>query len=208
MSPSELSTTWFLQMAAIVAVCRVVGWAAQRFFGQPQVVGEMIAGVILGPSVLGALAPAVESLLFPAGSKGVLYVGAQFGVGLYMFIVGLTFDRDGFRRCARSAAAVSVAGIAAPFAVAALLIPWLITEPGLFTARVNSSQAALFLGSAIAITAFPMLARIIHERGIAGTQLGTLSLSAGAIGDAVAWVVIALVLSSIGEGNEDRKSVV
>jgi Kef-type K+ transport system membrane component KefB len=200
MSAAQLSIAFFLQMALIIATCRVAGWLAQRFLGQPQVVGEMIAGVLLGPSVLGALFPGLEAALFPPESKKVLFVGAQLGVGLYMFLVGLTFDRRAFKDNARSAAAVSIGGMAAPFAVAGLMIPWLIVQPGLFTARVGPAQAALFLGAAIAITAFPMLARIIHERGIAGTKLGTLSLSAGAIGDAGAWAVIALVLASLGDG--------
>jgi len=200
MTAAQSSILFFLQMATILATCRVVGWFAQRFLGQPQVVGEMIAGVILGPSLLGMIAPGIEAALFPAESRKVLYVGAQLGVGLYMFIVGLTFDRAEFRLHARSSAAVSIGGMAAPFAVAALLIPWLLTHPGLFAPQVTLAQAALFLGSAIAITAFPMLARIIHERGIAGTRLGLLSLSAGAIGDAGAWAVIAVVLASLGDG--------
>lgn len=160
----------------------------------------MIAGVLLGPSLLGALAPQVQAFLFPAESKSVLFVIAQFGVGLYMFLVGLGFDREEFRASARGAAAVSIAGMAAPFAAAFVLAPWLLDQPGLFSARVTQLEASLFLGAAIAITAFPMLARIIHERGLTGTALGTLSLSAGAIGDAGAWAVIALVLASFGEG--------
>ena len=200
MTAAQTSILFFLQMAAILATCRAVGWFVQRFFGQPQVVGEMIAGILLGPSLLGMVLPGVEAALFPAESRKVLYVGAQLGVGLYMFIVGLTFDRAEFRVHARSSAAVSIGGMVAPFAVAALMIPWLITQPGLFAPHVSPAQAALFLGSAIAITAFPMLARIIHERGIAGTRLGLLSLSAGAIGDAGAWAVIALVLASLGDG--------
>jgi Kef-type K+ transport system membrane component KefB len=200
MTAAQLSIAFFLQMAVIIVAARAVGWLAQRFLGQPQVVGEMIAGVLLGPSVLGLLAPGLEAMLFPPESKKVLFVGAQLGVGLYMFLVGLTFDRSEFKSNARGAALVSLGGMAAPFAAAALLAPWLINMPGLFAAHVAQWQAALFLGAAIAITAFPMLARIIHERGISGTRLGTLSLSAGAIGDAGAWVVIALVLASLGEG--------
>jgi len=200
MTAAQSSILFFLQMAAILATCRAVGWFAHRYLGQPQVVGEMIAGVVLGPSILGMLLPGVEAMLFPVESRKVLYVGAQLGVGLYMFLVGLTFDRAEFRMTARSSAAVSIGGMIAPFAVAAAMIPWLLTQPGLFTPHVSATQAALFLGSAIAITAFPMLARIIHERGIAGTRLGLLSLSAGAIGDAGAWAVIALVLASLGDG--------
>ena len=200
MSNGELSSLFFLQMAAIIATCRVVGWLVRRYLGQPQVVGEMIAGVVLGPSLLGWLAPGMEAALFPAESKKFLYIGAQLGVGLYMFLVGLTFDRKEFGQGLRSAAAICLGGMLAPFAVAAVLVPWLLTVPGLFMPKVSEAQAALFLGAAIAITAFPMLARIIHERGLAGSRMGTLSLSAGALGDAGAWVVVAMVLASLGEG--------
>lgn len=200
MTPGQLSIAFFFQMALIIATCRLVGWAAHRWLGQPQVVGEMIAGVILGPSLFGALAPAWQALIFPVESKPILFVGAQLGVGLYMFLVGLGFDRSEFAASARSAAWVSIAGMAAPFAAAALMMPWLLTHPGLFAPHVSAWQASLFLGAAIAITAFPMLARIIHERGLSASPLGTLSLSAGAIGDAGAWGVIALVLASLGGG--------
>lgn len=200
MAPGQLSIVFFLQVAVILVVCRIVGTLAQRWLGQPRVVGEMIAGVLLGPSLLGALAPAAQGYLFPPESKSVLFVIAQFGVGLYMFLVGLGFDRAEFKSSARGAALVSFAGMAAPFAAAALLAPWLVATGGLFSPQVSQTEAALFLGSAIAITAFPMLARIIHERGLSGSTLGTLSLSAGAIGDAGAWAVIALVLASFGGG--------
>lgn len=200
MTPAQLSIHFFIQMAVIIAAARAVGWVAHRYLGQPQVVGEMIAGVLLGPSILGWLAPGVEAMLFPAETKNVLFVGAQLGVGLYMFLVGLTFDRREFSENVRSAAAVSMAGMVAPFAAAALIIPWIFDVGGLFKPGVESWQATLFLGAAIAITAFPMLARIIHERGISGTKLGTLSLSAGAIGDAGAWIVVAIVLASLGAG--------
>lgn len=200
MAPGQLSIVFFLQVAVILIVCRIVGTIAQRWLGQPRVVGEMIAGVLLGPSLLGALAPAVQGYLFPAESKSLLFVVAQFGVGLYMFLVGLGFDRAEFRASAKGAALVSIAGMAAPFMAAALLAPWLLNMGGLFSSAVTQTEASLFLGAAIAITAFPMLARIIHERGLSGSSLGTLSLSAGAIGDAGAWAVIALVLASFGGG--------
>src|SRR5579862_4359572 len=199
MTPAQLSAVVFAEMFAIIAACRIVGFLARRRLGQPQVVGEMIAGVVLGPSVLGLLAPGMQAALFPPEARGVLYVGAQFGVGLYMFLVGLGFRADHFRTKARSAAAVSLAGIAAPFAAAILLAPWLLDQH-LFGARIDTSRAILFTGAAISITAFPMLARIIHERGLSGTPLGTLSLSAGAINDAGAWMVLAIVLTAFGDG--------
>jgi Kef-type K+ transport system membrane component KefB len=200
MTPTQLSIAFFLQVAVILVTCRLVGTAAQRWFGQPRVVGEMIAGVLLGPSLFGALAPEVQAFLFPKESKPILFVIAQFGVGLYMFLVGLGFDRDEFFRGVKGAASVSLAGMAAPFGVAVAIAPWLLGHGGLFTPKVTQFEATLFMGAAIAITAFPMLARIIHERGLSGTPLGTLSLSAGAIDDAGAWVLIALVLASFGDG--------
>lgn len=186
-------------MAVIIATCRLVGWAAKKWLGQPQVVGEMIAGVILGPSLVGLLAPEVQGALFPKDTKAVLFVGAQLGVGLYMFLVGLGFRTEHFRQNATSAFAVSFAGMGAPFLVAVALGPWLLSQ-GLFGAGINTPQAVLFTGACIAITAFPMLARIIHERGLSGTPLGALSLSAGAIDDAGAWCVLAVVLATFGDG--------
>ncbi len=199
MSNAELSVAFFLQMAVIIAACRIVGWLARRFLGQPQVVGEMIAGVILGPSLFGLLLPEIQGALFPIESRSVLFVGAQLGVGLYMFLVGLGFRTEHFRAQARSAAAVSLSGMAAPFLLAIVITPWLLTQ-GLFGPQVGAVQAALFMGAAISITAFPMLARIIHERGLSGTPLGSLSLAAGAIDDAGAWTVLALVLAMLGAG--------
>ncbi|MFN3388784.1 MAG: cation:proton antiporter [Allosphingosinicella sp.] len=200
MTPAELSIAFFLQMFVIIATCRAVGWAASRWLGQPQVVGEMMAGVILGPSLFGLFLPEVQQAIFPAESKSVLFVGAQMGVGLYMFLVGLGFRSEHFRANGRSAAAVSISGMAAPFLVALLITPWLLGMPGLFTEKVTAFQATLFMGAAISITAFPMLARIIHERGLSNSPLGTLSLSAGAIDDAGAWTVLAIVLASFGDG--------
>lgn len=199
MSASQLSITFFLQMFVILAVCRVVAMLASRI-GQPQVVGEMIAGVFLGPSLLGLFFPQVQLALFPPESLKVLYVGAQLGVGLYMFLVGVEFDISTFMQRARSAALVSISGMVAPIILGALLALILIKIPGLFSAKATTFEAMLFLGAAMAITAFPMLARIIFERGLTGTPLGTLALAAGAIGDAGAWGVMALVLASFGAG--------
>lgn len=200
MSIAQLSVVFFLQMFVILAVCRLVGWLGQKYLHQPQVVGEMIAGVILGPSLFGLLAPEFQKALFPTEMKGILYVGAQLGVGMYMFLVGLGFRADHFKSNIKSAAAVSISGMAAPFLVAIAITPWLLTVPGLFSEKATVFSATLFMGACIAITAFPMLARIIHERGLSQTKLGTLSLSAGAIDDAGAWCVLAIVLATFGAG--------
>ena len=197
MPTTQLSVYFFLQVAVIIAACQLVGRLAQRL-GQPQVVGEMIAGVMLGPSLLGLFFPEVQRALFPKETLSMLYVGGQLGVGMYMFLVGTEFRADHFKSRFRSAASVSVAGILVPFVLAFALVPWLHQIPGLFSARAKPLEASLFLGAAIAITAGPMLARIIHERGLAGTSLGTLALTAGAVDDAAAWCILAVVLASFG----------
>jgi len=199
MSNAQLSVTFFLQMFFILLACRVVGLMARRL-GQPQVVGEMIAGVFLGPSLFGYFFHDLQQAIFPPESIKLLYVGAQLGVGLYMFIVGVEFDTKTFMGRARSAASVSMAGMFTPFLPGGGLAIVLIKVPGLFSERATLFEAMLFLGAAMAITAFPMLARIIYERGLTGTSLGTLALAAGAIGDAGAWCVLAIVLASFGAG--------
>jgi len=191
---------FFLQMFVILAACRFFGWLVRRWLRQPPVIGEMIAGVVLGPSLLGLFAPELQAFLFPPESKPILYVVAQLGIGLYMFLVGLDFRSDDFRTNAPSAVAVSVTGIVVPFIVAIIATPLLMNVPGLFSPGVSHFNATLFFGAAIAITAFPVLARIIQERGLNGSLIGTLSLSAAAIGDAIAWCVLAVVLASLGAG--------
>lgn len=200
LSPSDFSVHFFLQLAVILLACRVTGWLGQRFLGQPQVVSEMIAGVLLGPSLLGLVLPGVQAGLFPGETRNVLYVGAQFGVSLYMFLVGTTFRGDHFKAKARSALGVSLAGILAPFLIAVVITPFLLTVPGLFAKSISLANATLFMGACIALTAFPMLARIINERGLAHTALGTLSLTAGAFDDACSWCVLAIVLATFGAG--------
>jgi Kef-type K+ transport system membrane component KefB len=188
-------------MFVILAACRLCGWVLRRWLRQPQVIGEMIAGVLLGPSLLGAVAPAVQQFLFPPASQPMLGVVAQLGIAIYMFLVGLDFRSADFKSNVRGAVSVSLAGIIVPFVVAILATPQLLGIPGLFTAQVSRFDATLFLGAAIAITAFPVLARIIQERNLNGTSIATLALAAAAIGDAVAWCVVAVVLASLGAGS-------
>ncbi len=199
-APADFSVHFFLQLAIILITCRVVGKLGQKFLAQPQVVGEMIAGVLLGPSLFGLFFPDAQAAIFPAPTKNVLYAGAQLGVGLYMFLVGTTLQLDLFRSKARSAVGVSVAGIVAPFLIAAAITPFLLTVPDLFAPGISQANATLFMGACIALTAFPMLARIINERGLSRTSLGTLSLTAGAFDDAVSWCVLAVVLATFGAG--------
>ena len=193
--PAATAIHFFLELAVILATCRVVGLIAKRI-GQPQVVGEMIAGVVLGPSLLGEIAPGVQQALFPPGpSNVVLYTVAQIGLVLYMFLIGLNFDVDLIKHRAGTAVAVSAAGILAPLALGALVAVPLLNSGDYFEDGVTPVMAMLFLGAAIAITAFPMLARIIFEKGLSGTSLGTLALACGATDDAVSWCILAVVLA-------------
>jgi Kef-type K+ transport system membrane component KefB len=196
LSNFDLSVLFFLQLAFILGMCRLCGWLA-RLIHQPQVVGEMIAGVIMGPSLFGLILPEAHKWLFPPQSMTILFAVCQVGLALYMFLVGVEFRAELLKDRARSAASVSIAGMAVPFALGGLIGLWLIREPGMFGSRVHQWEAALFLGAAMAITAFPMLARIIYERGLSGTSLGTLALAAGAIDDGAAWCVLAIVLASL-----------
>ena len=192
--PTGISV-FFIQLLVILAVARLVGMLAIRI-GQPRVVGEMIAGILLGPTLFGAVAPELQQQLFAPELRPYLSLGAQIGIGLYMFLVGLEFDTSMFKARARSAVAISVSGILVPFVMACLLASWLIEYGGLFADNISWLQAMLFLGASISITAFPMLARVIQEQGLANSKLGTLVLAAAAIDDVAAWCLMALLLAS------------
>jgi Kef-type K+ transport system membrane component KefB len=194
MSNLQLAIQFFLQIAIILMFCRIVGLIAAKF-GQPQVVAEMIAGVLLGPSLFGALAPEWSAALFPKDSMKVLFPASQLGLALYMFIVGLEFRMDIVRERFRASVAVSFAGMAAPFILGALLGWYFKTHTSLFPAPTSLPNAAIFMGASMCITAFPMLARIIHFKGLAGTVMGTVAIGAGAIDDAMAWMLLAIVLA-------------
>ncbi|WP_414662748.1 cation:proton antiporter [Horticoccus sp. 23ND18S-11] len=196
MTTFDLSVLFFLQLAVVLVVCRLVSAVAVRI-GQPPVVGEMIAGVVLGPSLLGYFWPQLQQMLFPPASRPILFAGAQLGLALYMFTVGLEFRVDLVRSRMRSALAISASGILVPFALGCGLGFMLLARGGFFGPTVTAIQAVPFMGAAMAITAFPMLARIIYERGLTGTTVGALALAAGAIDDAAAWGVLALVLASL-----------
>ncbi|WP_081287686.1 cation:proton antiporter [Mycobacterium asiaticum] len=197
---AAVAVHFFLELAVILLACRVVGLVAQRL-GQPQVVGEMLAGVILGPSLLGRIAPGIQHELFPPGAaNAVLYTVAQIGLVLYMFLVGLNFDINLVKHRAGTAAAVSAAGIFVPLGLGALLAVPLMASDAFFEKNTTLIMAMMFIGASIATTAFPMLARIIFEKKLSGTPLGTLALACGATDDALSWCLLAIVLA-IHRGN-------
>ncbi|MCC6189280.1 MAG: cation:proton antiporter [Anaerolineales bacterium] len=172
-----------------------MGRLAQKL-GQPVVIGEMVAGIVLGPSVLGWLFPETQARLFPQATIGVVYVISQVGLVLYMFLVGVEFQIGLIGDRMGRAAAVSLAGILAPFVLGGGLALLLLDDLSLFPASVGRWEAMLFMGAAISITAFPVLARILQELGIDKTPLGTVTLGAAAVNDVVAWCLLAIVLAS------------
>jgi len=200
----DLAVHFFFQIGLILIACRIVGLVAKRF-GQPQVVAEMIAGVLLGPSLFGFLYPELQAYVFPWGKKGTppirdtqayLFPASQLGLALYMFVVGLEFRTDILRSHIRSSVAVSVAGMLTPFVLGSLLGWYFHSATDLFPKETKLFEATLFLGASMCITAFPMLARIIHFKGLTGTLMGTVAIGAGAIDDVMAWCLLAIVLAS------------
>jgi Kef-type K+ transport system membrane component KefB len=210
MSYSDLLLRLFLQLAVILTACHLVGLVGRRL-SQAQVVSEMVAGVLLGPSLLGWVAPGVQQFLFPKvativvgsatatithPSMAILYAISQVALAVYMFLVGLEFDTNLLRGQVRSAGLLAGSGVVVPFLLGAAATPFLYQYAGLFGAGITFWMAALFFGAAMSITAFPMLARILQEYNISSTPLGILVTVAAAIDDAVCWCLLAIVLAS------------
>ena len=196
MSTQQLALQVVLQLAAILLACRAVG-RLMAAVGQPRVIGEMIAGILLGPSLLGVLAPSLQAALFPRESLAVISAIGQIGVVLYMFVVGSQLHTGFVRHAFGGALTISVAGVALPFVLGASLA-WVLHGDGrFFAAGLSNWQGMLYLGAAMSVTAFPVLARIIQDRGIGGTVLGSLTLAAGASNDVVAWLMLGVVLVSV-----------
>ncbi len=177
-------------IAIIVVVSRVVGRIFHRLLNQPAVVGEIAAGIILGPSVLGALVPASQTVLFPAAVVTALDTVAKLGVVIFMFLVGLDLNPKLFRGQERATWFVSLASIVVPFALGATLAVALFPRYGL--PGTTLTVFVLFIGVSLCVTAFPVLARILSERNLSTTTPGIVSLGAAAINDAVAWCLLAL----------------
>ncbi|MFZ0769857.1 MAG: cation:proton antiporter [Candidatus Sulfotelmatobacter sp.] len=180
-----------MQIAVILAVCRIVGSVFRRI-GQPRVVGEMFAGILLGPSLLGWIAPGVSSYLFPPGSLGFLNALSQIGVVVFMFLVGLGINPKELKKHGHAAVLTSHVSITAPFVLAAFLSFYLY--PRLSDDSVAFTSFALFMGSAISVTAFPVLARILIERGLLQSRLGTVAIASAAVDDVTGWCILAYIV--------------
>ncbi|HEY6230868.1 MAG TPA: cation:proton antiporter, partial [Pyrinomonadaceae bacterium] len=183
-----------LQIVVIIVVARLFG-AVFRRLGQPPVMGEMVAGIALGPSVLGLIFPSAVAFLFPPTSMNTLGVLSQIGVVLFMFIVGLELDIQHLREKASTAVMVSHASIIVPFLLGAALALWLY--PTLAPAGTSFAAFALFMGIAMSITAFPVLARILEDRGMSQSRLGSIALACAAIDDVSAWCLLAFVIAIV-----------
>jgi len=197
MSNGQLALQFLVQLSVILIACRAAGALMPRI-GQPRVIGEVIAGILLGPSLLGLLAPSLQHALFPPESRAVLSAVSQIGLVLYMFVVGMHLHTQFIKQAYRGAFLISLAGVVLPFGLGVALAAFLYADAGrFFTANVTSWQSMMYLGAAMSVTAFPVLARIIQERGIGGTALGTLALASGSVDDMIAWTLLGVVLTSL-----------
>lgn len=196
MAPHLISHV-LLALVVIIVAARALATVFRRF-NQPAVIGEMVAGVLLGPSVLGRLSPDAASFVLPSEVASYLGVIAQVGVVLFIFLVGLELDASLVRRRPGASVAVSIASIALPFGLGVVLATQI--HGSLAPKGVPLHVFAVFIGVSMSITAFPVLARILTDRRLQRTQLGVLALTCAAFNDVIAWCLLALV---VGIANAD-----
>lgn len=183
-----------IQLVVILLVVRVVGWLFARLH-QPTVIGEILAGILLGPSLLGAVWPEAMETLFPVHSLGNLELLSQFGLILFMFTIGMELRMKDLKGQAQQAFIISQSGIIFPFILGIILTYRLYSRPELLSDGSSFLSLALFVGISLSITAFPVLARIIQERSLSHSHLGRLALSTAAMGDIVAWLMLAAIMA-------------
>ncbi len=188
------SFTLILQIAVIIIAARAFGLLF-RLINQPQVIGEMVAGILLGPSLLGWVAPGVSAFLFPASSLMYLSTLSQVGILIYMFLVGVSLNPKELKSHGHAAILTSHVSIIVPFFLGALLAVGLY--PRLSDDGVTFTGFALFMGAAMSITAFPVLARILTDRTMLGTRLGTLAIACAAVDDITGWCILAYIVVAI-----------
>jgi Kef-type K+ transport system membrane component KefB/nucleotide-binding universal stress UspA family protein len=192
--------TFILQLAVILVAARVVGLLF-RLIRQPQVVGEMAAGILLGPSLLGWAAPEVSAWLFPPQSLVHLNTVSQVGLLLFMFLVGVEFNPKLLRGRGHTALITSHVSIVAPFFLGTVLALYLY--PQLSDRSVGFTGFALFMGAAMSVTAFPVLARILVERNLLRTKVGAVTIACAAVDDVTAWSILAVVIVVVRAGAID-----
>lgn len=186
------------QIVTIILVARLFGWFFRKI-GQPSVIGEMIAGIVLGPSLVGMYFPEFSAALFPKESLGNLQFLSQIGLILFMFVIGMELDLKVLKNKAHDAVVISHASIVIPFALG-LSLAYFIYE--IYAPMgVEFSSFGLFMGIAMSITAFPVLARIVQERGMQKTKLGTIAITCAAADDITAWCILAVVIAIVKAGS-------
>ncbi|HZQ25923.1 MAG TPA: cation:proton antiporter [Terriglobales bacterium] len=183
--------TLVLQIAVIVVTSRVMGILFRKM-RQPQVVGEMFAGILLGPSLLGWVWPHASTYLFPATSMGALNALSEVGLTIFMFLIGLGINPQELKGQGHAALLISHVSITAPFVLASGLALYLY--PKLSDSSVGFTGFALFMGAAMSMTAFPVLARILTERQMLQSRLGTVAVACAAVGDVTGWAVLAYIV--------------
>lgn len=186
-----------LQIITIIIVARFFGWIFRKI-GQPTVIGEIIAGIFLGPSVVGMYLPEYSALLFPTESLGNLQFLSQIGLILFMFVIGMELDLKVLKNKANDAVVISHASIVIPFALGIGLSYFIYHK--FAPEGVEFLAFSLFMGIAMSITAFPVLARIVQERGIHKTRLGTIVITCAAADDITAWCLLAAVIAIVKAG--------
>jgi Kef-type K+ transport systems, membrane components len=186
------------QIITIIIVARLFGWLFNKI-GQPTVIGEIIAGIVLGPSLIGAYFPEFYNTLFPESSLNNLKILSNIGLILFMFVVGMELDLKVLRTKMHEAVVISHASIIFPFALGMGLAYFLYDS--FAPVSIPFLSFALFLGISMSITAFPVLARIVQEKGINKTKLGTLILTCAAVDDITAWCVLAVVIAIVKAGS-------
>ena len=187
-----------LQIITIILVARIFGWIFRKI-GQPTVIGEIIAGIILGPSLFGLYFPDVKEALFPLASLGNLQVLSQVGLILFMFVIGMELDLKVLKNKANDAVVISHASIVIPFALGIGLSYFIYYQ---FAPQgIEFLSFSLFMGIAMSITAFPVLARIVQERGLHKTKLGTIVITCAAADDITAWCLLAAVIAIVKAGS-------
>jgi Kef-type K+ transport system membrane component KefB len=184
-------TRFIAQVVVIVVVSRMIALVPRRV-AQPLVIAEMIGGIVLGPSLLGWAAPEASAVLFPADSLGVLRLFSHFGLVFFMFLIGLEFDLAHVRRHNLASIAIAQSGILLPFVLGGTLALWMY--PQFCSGAVSKAGFVLFVGSAMSVTAFPVLARILAERGLLHTRLGAVAITCAAIDDVTAWCLLAFAI--------------
>lgn len=186
------------QIITIIVVARFFGWIFKKI-GQPSVIGEIVAGIFLGPSVVGMYFPEFSQMLFPTESLGNLQFLSQIGLILFMFVIGMELDLKVLKNRANDAVVISHASIVIPFALGMCLAYYVYHQ--FAPEGIEFLSFSLFLGISMSITAFPVLARIVQERGIHKTKLGSIVITCAAADDITAWCLLAAVIAIVKAGS-------